>query len=319
MGHMSKRVASTVAIVSLLWAGIPVSAATSQAADKGRAAIAALHAGAFGTPQAMRLTLERARFEAVPLLLSENPKVVARAKRTIQMYNIANARTKEQRHELIQRLPVTVDRQESVSGTAVTYSARGKVRLQLTLAATPFVTGNSDVTSGPSAETTMDDCYDGPPPCATSQEMDDLGILIADSVAEMDNAQSEGSSIDAEYSSFCGENPEWCSPVLGGPSVDEDSFGCWGSIAGLFGGIGATLGLSAGASAAATSAAAAGTVLTSATVTAFNIAIAASGVGTLVMLGVAGYCVYQAVYVRVPDFAEPRIVLALQEGWSILK
>jgi hypothetical protein len=72
----------------------------------------------------------------------------------------------------------------------------------------------------PSEPETYASCYDGEPPCASSEDMDDVGIALASMQAELDAAQGD-------YSSGCSAHPESCDNVEpnvevmhSGPSVN---------------------------------------------------------------------------------------------------
>ena len=70
---------------------------------------------------------------------------------------------------------------------------------------------------GRHAPAAQDDCYDGPAPCATQEEMDDLGITIA-------QAQDDVAAAQADYDEACSDNPQACSGAddMRGPSGPSD-------------------------------------------------------------------------------------------------
>lgn len=210
------------AVVGLLWAS------TSPLAAAGRPALAFSAVGQTGVRADGRRVSSKSGFEELLPGLDmkkvraelETDRVAggtkaSRASRLLMWLDIAEARTPTERHEMIRRLPVTVVESAATDGrvgTVKKYVMKGKTRLALFVPANPDL--GRDALSGPSAGT-RDDCYDGPEPCVTWSDMDDL-------VIEVVAGQDEVNYQDAELSSYCGMYPEDChSPgqdQIGGPS-----------------------------------------------------------------------------------------------------
>ncbi len=66
----------------------------------------------------------------------------------------------------------------------------------------------------------MDDCYDGPAPCVTQGELDDLGIAIAAAQSDVDSAQSEYDDVCYNYPESCGEADNRVIITSGPSSID---------------------------------------------------------------------------------------------------
>jgi len=310
MRHLLRTGPAIAAIIALLSTGTaPLFAAAAD--NREHATLAATLdqiQATLGTPQEMHKRIETTRRDALPLLKSKDPKVVARAKRAILLADIANAPTQQKRHQLIKSLGVTADRRATESGTVLTISVGSRVVRQLAIPATPAATEAATTASGPSAETARDDCYDGPGPCATSEEMADALALNASITADMESMQSDIASATAEYEDFCSQYPEGCDAdglpfFVSGPSAGEERFGCWGDIANALLAAGATLGLVGGTSAAVESAMAAGGALSATTLTVLNAAAILTGLGALVLGGVSIYCIWRFVRERQPETA----------------
>jgi hypothetical protein len=175
-----------------------------------------------GDLDAMRAALEVARN-------SRNPKIAQRAARSILLYDIATAKSSDERHALVSRLPVTIEHTPATAagtGVRVRYIVNGKVKFErfVSTAAAATKPPAAEQPSGPSA-VADDDCYDGPAPCATAQDMDDALVTLVSMQADLDEAQSE-------YDAGCAASPEDCGggggelsqvPLLTGGPYEPDS------------------------------------------------------------------------------------------------
>jgi hypothetical protein len=169
---------------------------------------------------------------------SPTPKLRERGKRLSRWVEILAAKTPAERHAAIRRLPVIIT--ESVptdgrGGVVKRYVAGGKARLEMFVPiALPApeeeveeqLLGGPRVTEGPS----RDDCYyEGEPsPCVTQQDIDDLGVVIADAEVEIESLQDDYDTSVAEYEEYCDQNPWDCEgeeqPIASGPALNV--FGC---------------------------------------------------------------------------------------------
>lgn len=192
---------------------------------------------------------------------SSNQLVVARARRTLAWLNIMEAGTPARRRELIRSLPVSVVRSAATNGrgTIVKYVANGKTRFERFEPTVQNQDPEPSEPSGPMAASSTfaaivptDDCYDGPAPCITQEEMDDLGIEIAALGADLEAAENE-------YYQTCASFPETCSSprtaeFVSGPATNDGSgdegVGCQqkaeAAVIALITGAGAYLGIELG-------------------------------------------------------------------------
>ena len=249
--------------------------------------------------------------------------LLQQALRAVEL-GIADAKTTEQRHKLIQQLPVTIEHQPSVSGEVLIFVARGRERMRLVVPATPHSVDASSSVSGPSADEPKDDCYDGPGDCVSWGDMADLAALAADTQAEVESAQADLESSSAALDDFCANNPGMCDAgapfFVSGPSAEGgERFSCTTEIGNALLGIGTALGITGGVALGVAGAGAAGVTITSGMMTVLVGAIYFSGAGALLLVGVAGYCIYKAIWAREPilevlaEFTEPMTIIRALE------
>jgi len=163
------------------------------------------------------------RKAALRMASDKNKAIAQRGTRFLTWLDIASAKTPQERHEKIRRLPVSVIESKTSDGRIQKdFVIRGKVTRRVFAPAVP-----SDHPSGPSAF----NCYnDEPEPCLTQEEQDDLVIFIAAAADETAAMQSELDSEWAEYEAYCntwgceeGENP---AEAAHGPSEHTAAQGC---------------------------------------------------------------------------------------------
>jgi len=145
----------------------------------------------------------------------------------IQLWiNVLSAETPAELHKRVRELPVKIERTQTSDGRIVTkYTANDKTQFSTTSLSPNSPRPAEEVQSGPSASA-RDLCFeDEEEPCSTEEEMDDLGIYIADAEATNDAYQ-------ADYDNYCAQNWEICMydqefSSQSGPSASDDArFGC---------------------------------------------------------------------------------------------
>lgn len=319
-----RPVVAILTAVGIAFSGMPITAAA--AAIRERHGLPALVAGdqqAFlqSIPRvSLPVDLDHARAVLVRSTRSSHPLLAARATRALLWLDILTAKSAAERHEMIRRLPVTILRERATSGpagTTVSYVAGGKTRFQRFIPAgmsgEVAATSNGGPSSGPFAAPVADDCYDGPPPCATWAEMDDLGIEIA-------AAQADVASAEQEYNDTCANIPEACGDTndsrrrASGPSgVDSSDFACaaeaGNALTALAGSTGSLLALWLGHSAAVAS----GLALTAAGVVVVLGIIASAGFVVGYYVGVWLHCALQLEPSSTGGSACPAIVEPIYE------
>lgn len=155
-----------------------------------------------------------------------NQRFAREAQHLLVLLDIATAPTAEARYELITKLSVNIVRtpaRDGRHGVVERFVVDGKTRFQMFVPATPPATDEPDdaIVSGPSAGSSMVNCYDGPPPCISWAAMNNLGATIAQGQSELENDQ-------VQYNESCDVDPTDCSfPAAwvsgSGPS---DCMGC---------------------------------------------------------------------------------------------
>jgi hypothetical protein len=175
------------------------------------------------SPTDIQRRVEEVRAKVVALSESSDPYSAKLGKRLLKWLDIATAKTAAQRHEAIRRLPVTVKvGHDEQSRTVKTFFAEGKPRLRVSspvraaLEPTqePHPTIEFLQDRGPSASEAVltDPCYDNEePPCLTWEEMEDLGIVIAQQAVENEMYEAELNAAQAEMEAFCNQYPWECS------------------------------------------------------------------------------------------------------------
>jgi hypothetical protein len=157
---------------------------------------------------------------------SRIPGMAAHARRLLQWHDVLTAKTAADRHAAIKRLPVTVSRSVSDDGVTVDFVSDGKSRVRLfeptNLAR---VRPAFEHGSGPSAVDSeeQDECYDGEPPCATQEDMEDAAAVIASVEADVAAMEAEFNQQSAGYCSIYSCDGDEI--VTGGPSAA--GAGCW--------------------------------------------------------------------------------------------
>lgn len=230
----------------------------------------------------------------------EDEMLARRAEHALGFLDILTAKSASERHTKIRRLPVQITRSASTkgpSGTVQTFSVDGKPTLEIFIPSTPAGTRSGsgveiEQPSGPFAPSAMDDCYDGPEPCISQEEMDDLGIVIAQAQADVDQGWND-------YYAGCQISPGDCqAPVemlqLSGPSDGPRCSSCaaeaGNAVVALVTGAASLGALALGHSAAA----AAGLTLTTAGAVVTAGVVAGIGFGIGYFVGYWGACVYYA-------------------------
>jgi len=241
-----------IAIVAITAAGVPLAGfAEDSGSREGSGQQSALDSVLAKIPSDMRVA--RAGLER--RAKSSNQMVAARARKTLTWLNIMEADTPARRRELIRSLPVSIVRSVRADGrgTTVKYVANGKTRFERFEPTNQIQNQNpeSSEPSGPMAAISAfaaivpnDDCYDGPAPCITQGEMDDLGIEIAWLGADLEAAENE-------YNETCGTYPESCSSpraagFVSGPAANECSDEATAAVMAFISGVGAYLGIELG-------------------------------------------------------------------------
>lgn len=253
------------------------------------------------------------REDAVALSLHPNEKVAAAGKRVLFHLDILRAQTPAERHTLVQSLPVTILRtavdRSTNPGTELRFIARGKTRITLFVPSPDYDDG-VEYSSGPSAEepALAESCYDGPPPCATWQEQEDYIAYLADTIADMEEMESQIQEGQPSPVSVFNVS----APGVGCASAQEGEEGCAEEAATALVATGSTIVSAAGLSLAAEAAAASATTLTVATISAgwVGVGVLAAGAGMFTGLWLA--CVLEVLPVgdREDRFAfEPVLVL----------
>jgi hypothetical protein len=158
--------------------------------------------GAAGTmPSADEL--KRKRQQIAQQANSPDPETAASAKRALVFLDLATAKTAAQRHDLIQRLSVTMTTQPSSdgrSGVVKSFAVRGKTRLRWFVPSEPAAPAGETPPSGPAAAEATGLSCEGETesdPCATEQEMNDYMAFLAAAQAEADAAQAEYDAANA--------------------------------------------------------------------------------------------------------------------------
>lgn len=133
-----------------------------------------------GTQTVGGLNLSKVREKLNADKASAKPRVVRAAEKQLRMLDIVEAKTLAERHDLIRALPVSIVTTQATdgrSGTLKRFVVEGQTRFQVFMPSSsllPMARPEVGRTSGPSAEPAPVDCYDGPEPCITWAEMDDL-------------------------------------------------------------------------------------------------------------------------------------------------
>lgn len=188
--------------------------------------------------------LKTLRRQMKELRQSPDADIAAAAEHQLDMLDIAEAKTKGERHAKIAKLGVIITKSAATdgrSGQLVSFSARGKVRIRVYVPPPAAIPDDEPVVRGPSVQ---EQCYDGPPPCVTEAEMYDLLSVIAQQQANVDAAQQDFDREYAEYQNYCAADPWQCGepfqePILTrGPSVRDCGYeGCmlyaYSAVAGL--------------------------------------------------------------------------------------
>jgi len=143
----------------------------------------------------LRNGAEARRF-ALMLANDKDEAVARRGNRFLTWLDIASAKSREERHEKIRKLQVSVIETKTSDGrNQKDFVIRGKVVHRVFAAASP-----SEHASGPSVL----NCYDDQPePCLTPEEQDDYIIFLAAAADEAASMQSELDSEWAEYEAYC--------------------------------------------------------------------------------------------------------------------
>jgi hypothetical protein len=238
-----KFVALVVALI-LAAAGVPVAASQEQATQRVPVAMPealAMATGSSVAQQSSLIDLEKIRREAYEQQNNTNPKIASRARRALLWYEILTARTRSDRHESVRKLPVTVVRSSLPGGvdTMIRFVVNGKTRIEWIASKKPAADQTAGHLSGPSDESmTQEECYDGPGPCISAEEMDDLGIALADTQAYVESVQAEYGIEYDSYVAYCNENPWACGQAplpfeIAGPSAAGPGFrvNCWAQAA----------------------------------------------------------------------------------------
>jgi len=136
------------------------------------------------------------RAVALRLAKGSDQTAAKRASRLLTWLDIATSASREERHQRIRTLPVTVVESSTSDGRLQKdFVVRGRVVRRVLSAAT-----QSDHFAGPSALS----CYnEQPEPCLTQEEQDDLIIFIAAAEDEVAAMQSELDAEWAEYEAYC--------------------------------------------------------------------------------------------------------------------
>lgn len=158
---------------------------------------------------------------------SVHPRLAAITGRLELWLDIMDARTPEEQHDRIRRLPVeivTSAPEDGRAGVVKSFIARGKTRFRVFFPATPKRASLEDMRTndrpGPSA-LQEEFCDDGEPgPCATEQDMEDAFIAAAEGDAEAASLQLEHDNIDH----FCSDHP-WICDASGASDAETPVFG----------------------------------------------------------------------------------------------
>lgn len=180
-------------------------------------------------PMPERAKLEEMYKGALLLAKDTDPRIAARGRKLVSWYEILAAKNRSEQRALIKALPVTILYTASNADngpTTVEFVARGKTRIRL-LRSAPAVDLNAErQASGPSDAAASEECYDGEPPCVTWEEMEELAIFTADSIAEFEAWEANLNAEIEEYQQFCNQNPWACGAP--GPCADAN---CWSKAA----------------------------------------------------------------------------------------
>jgi len=285
----------------------PPQAVPSSAPPNGVSAadIARVRTGLNGLP----FDIDRIKAELVSVTKAPGSRPIdallaARAAQALNLLDIVTTKNAAERHNKIRQLPVKITQSAATdgrTGTIKRFIVDGTPQIEIFVPATPLersVTGafESERPTGPAAAKD-DDCYDGPAPCSSQQDMDDLGAAIAMAQAQVDQGWSD-------YYSACNADPSDCmneSETASGPSADPRCGPCASeagqALAALAGGAGSLALTYVGYE----SAVASGLTLTTA-----GAAVMLTGVG-LVGFGVGYYVGYWAAcawYAVAPSLAQ---------------
>ncbi len=244
-----KPFVAVIAIGALAVTGVPLAGSVGYGSLEGQQS--ALNSVLARIPS----DLQQARSGLERNAKSSNRMVAGRAQRALTWLNIMEAGTPVRRRELIRTLPVSVVRSAAVDGrgTIVKYVANGKTRferfeptMQDQIPEPPELSGPMVSSSDRAATVPTDECYDGPAPCFTQEEMDDLGIEIAWLGADLEAAENE-------YNQTCSSVPQSCSSpriaeLLSGPATNDVTCGeeAEAAVIALITGVGAYLGIELG-------------------------------------------------------------------------
>ena len=123
---------------------------------------------------------------------------------------------------MVRKLPVTIVRSESTDETVLEFVAMGKTRVRLTAPLRASLSSTLDPPSGPSVTSEREECYDGEPPCIGWEEMEDLAIFTADSVAEAEAIEAGHNAQYTAYLELCNAQPWSCEGLpTSGPSESK--------------------------------------------------------------------------------------------------
>lgn len=163
----------------------------------------------------------------------EGPERMARM---LVRLELLAAKTHSERRSLIRRLPVEVVTSAAADGRAgvtKSYLVGGKVRLQTYVpAASHGVSSGPSGDALPSDDSAREECWEGEEePCATEEEMDEAGILIAWAVEDAAYQHAQVEALNAEYAAYCSQNPWACEAPAdevssSGPSACSEFAGC---------------------------------------------------------------------------------------------
>lgn len=174
--------------------------------------------------------LESMRRSLLEQQKSPNRMLASRAARMLAMHDIVAATDRSERHAKIRALPVTIVRSQTSEGNVTQFVVGGKTRLRWVSPVGAVDARDHDLpVSGPSVEP-QEQCYDGEPPCATEVEMEDLGMVLAATAAELDAASQQLAADLAAYEEYCRNNPWACESQTSGPS-DITVANCWSKAA----------------------------------------------------------------------------------------
>ena len=162
----------------------------------------------------------------------EAPDRVARMQVRLELLA---ARTHAERRSLMRRLPVEIVTSAAPDGRVGlirSYIVDGKVRLRAYVPSPSSGSGSSGPSDGSSEDGSSEECWEGEEePCATEQEMDEAGMLIAWAVEDAAYQHAQAEALNAEYATYCSQNPWACEAPAdetpaSGPSVCTEGAGC---------------------------------------------------------------------------------------------